>query len=526
MGAVRALAVIALILAIAAPAALSLVQPGTQIIGSARYQGTGIRVDYTRPAPGEEPRFIVSLASISPGDRVSISAYAWLSNGSFRCLGRYSSSNNVVVLDWGALAKAMGDWVSHYRELGLSPEGVSLGILLIGTVARNDGLYAVAASVPVSPSLVAEGSGVTVRLSSPPIKILDIDEVRESLAKSIGVSPDKLKMNEKASSSDEWPPNIRESCYNFCYGPHTCYMVCYEWHPESGSPNHIGLNVRIPLVASVIKGEEAYNGIYYVVLREVLRARSQASVSIGISAVAGITGGGGGGGVSYSIIGYSWVASDEKWADLDYSKGFMPGQDFTAPNTVLYVGFKGDIAVSKYRLYRCVYWFTPPQRECAPLNEWANITVVRPAGGAPLNNSLGVWGTASLYNYNDPVTRQYIDLVLNDWLDYSNQRLATNNITLTSYMIRNELNTLLSLSGGVNVLSLIMPSLPAALAPILGVSVGVTVNTADSQYMDLWAHIRLNTGEELHWEYAKSPILYFKNGNQYRIGMVYIRVTG
>ncbi len=479
------------------------------------YGDIGIRVSYTPQNQLINPSIIVTYSSLSPTEGVTMDSYLWLPNGSFAYLGRSYGTASATEISLGSLLKAIEPWRELYgNKPGLS--GVDVGVITLSTVLRSDGVYASVAVIPVNLDKVLKGYSVNAVIAQKPVRVISDDEVRKDLA--------SAAQTKAAQSGDFPPPTIINNCYRVCYGPHLCYNVCYEWRMCNSTDPYVGLNTRIPLVATVIKGG-AYDKVYYTYLREFLQARASASVSVGFAAVAGVSSGSSGGGISYQIAGYTWVAHTTTWANLSYSKGFMPGVDYSSPNTVLYVGFRGDISVARYRLYKCYHIYEPPSVDCIPLDKWANITVARPVNGAPLNNSIAVWGKASLYNYADPVTRQYIGLVSNGWLTYDDERVANDNVTLTSHIVKDELNTLLSLSGGVNVLSLILPQPLGSLAPIMAVSVGVTVQREDVEFMLLEAHTRLKPDNSAEWSYAKSPTEYSYGGNYYKIGMVYVRVT-
>ncbi len=473
------------------------------------YREYGITVKYsTLPLtqPGAMTLFVKSLRQ---DDRVSVVAYAWLPNGSNTRVGSARAIGPVIYLDSNRIKEAYSVWGRHLESVGVEPGAVSIGLTILGTVLRSDGLYGFVFVVPVNVAKAATGYDIEVDLDKRLTKLMEwkITEAREGiLAQGTPPSP------------------ISGSCYWDCvYDPSgnpRCRITCYEWRYEGGYSRTMS-DVDIPVVSAVLLGYSAYSKVSFVHLMELLVAKESANIRIGISAVASVTNGGGSGGVTYEIVGKSWEASSQTAANLTLQKGFARGRDYSI-NSIVYVGFRGDVSIATYRLYKCVQGALV----CIPSDVWANITVARPLNGGPLNNDIAVWGTASLYYYNNPVTRTYIDFLENGWIDPSSSRQSYNDVSLTAYDVKRELDTLISLSGGFNVLSLLMDDVPSAFSALLSAPVGVTAGYASEELMVLSVYAYVDSDAPVYWTYARSPIMYEVGDEYYRIGCVFVRITG
>ncbi len=473
------------------------------------YREYGITVKYsTLPLtqPGTVTLFVKSLRQ---DDRVSVVAYAWLPNGSNIMVGSVRAIGPVIYLVSNGIKEAYSVWGRHLESMGVEPGAVSIGLTILGTVLRNDGLYGFVSVVPINVAKATEGYGIEVDLDKPLIKLMG----------------GKFTKTGKGGYAQGTPPSpIRGSCYPDCdYDPSgnpRCRVTCYEWRYE-GNYSRTMSGVDIPVVSAVLLGYSAYSKVSFVHLMELLVAKESANIRIGISAVASVTSGGGSGEVTYEVAGKSWEVSSQTAANLTFQKGFARGRDYSI-NSIVYVGFKGDISIATYRLYKCVQGALV----CIPSDIWANITVARPLNGGPLNNDIAVWGTASLYYYDNPVTRTYIDFLENGWIDPSSSRQSYDDVSLTAYDVERELDTLISLSGGFNVLSLLMDDVPSSFSALLSASVGVTAGYASEELMVLSVYAYVDSDAPVYWTYARSPITYEVGDEYYRVGCVFVRITG
>lgn len=509
-------ALVAVVLSIASM--ISAAYTGEQVVEVLNYPGAGIRVEYLKVFNAAGPKFTVTFSSLTPADGVSVDVFAWLPNGLIKRIGRFTGSGAAVVLNLARLRDLGYLWARTLSAMGVDPEDIGIGLTLLTTVVRPDGVYAIASVIPIKISSIIRGYSVRAVLSKDPIKVVSF-EATKPLKENTQFPP------EKAESSPLPPGEIEDGCVSSWWSRDCWY---WEYEPgEGGKRVYVGFNIPIPLVATVIEGT-AYFKVHDVFLDEFLVAKESESISVGIAAVAGVGGSGGEAGVSYEVVGYSWEAYSQNAANLNYYKVFLRGRDFQGPS-ILYVGFRGDISVAPYRLYHCSYgWGGVPISFCKPLDKWANITYVRPVNGGPLSNDIAVWGAVNYYDYGNPVVRTYLDLITYGWLDISNDKLreASDNVTVTSWLVKSELNTRPLFSGSFNALSLIMSRVTTAFAPIMSVSIGINAQNVRVEAMYLLANVVLESGEVVHWCYAKSPVTFEYEGSNYRMGMVYVRITG
>jgi len=506
---------------IIAAALASIAAPATYYISIERleYPLYGFTVKYAAPPIGSPNAVTLFLPRLGQNDRVSVTAYVLLPNGSTMETASAKSVGRVIQLGAGDIRRAYTLWSEHLRELGIEPDGVSIGLTVLGTVLREDGLYGFVSVVPINVGRVEQGYGIEIDLNRPLHKLMSKEDMKKIVDR---LTPNKKEATGNAPAQVSPPSPIKGSCDSECYfdpsGTPRCRIYCYEWRYVGGY-SKVMHNVNVPLVATVILGNSAYNKISYIHLAEVLVADESDKVKIGISAVAGITSDSGSSGISYEVVGRNWEASSVTAANLTYQDGFARGKNFW-PNSIVYLGFKGDISFATYRLYVCIQGALT----CVPSDVWANITTAMPLGGGPLNNSIAVKGMASLYYYNNPVTRIYLDFLTKGWINTSDSRTATKSVSLMSFNIKWKLHTLLSLAGGFNVLSLMM-SETTQFSALLSTSVGITAGYESREFMYLSAYAYIDGGT-VRWTYAKSPVLYKVGDKYYKMGCVFVRITG
>lgn len=320
-------------------------------------------------------------------------------------VGEANSVGPVVELNIESFSNTFRAWANYIEERGAFPNrfkdwgGTNCSIL------KDDGLYALITVVPV-PIQLNSGYGIVINVHKKPVKLMSSEQLSEGALDAIRQARDYLSMLGGSETNYELlPPPVIGSCLEPApWGGIDLWLVCEEWHLEEG-PQHVAYDVPIPLVATVIK-TSAYDDVFDVYLHEFVVAKEDADVRVGIAAIAGVTASGASGGVTYEVAGIGWEATTSEWASLSYGRFFTPGEDFSGPS-ILYVGFRGDISIAPYRLYTCIY----PLGRCWPHDKWANITYTRPANNGPLNNDIAVHGSVNLYNYSDPLVKQYFDMV-------------------------------------------------------------------------------------------------------------------
>lgn len=117
--------------------------------------------------------------------------------------------------------------------------------------------------------------------------------------------------------------------------------VCYVWRLEK---DHSGMNIPLPLIAAYVHGSYA-DKVDFVDFRAYYGSTS--SVSIDLKVVTGV---GYGTNLDYEIIGTTMtLTGDNPWLNED--RTYRNNLDFVPP-VMLCIGFLGDVALARYRLYR------------------------------------------------------------------------------------------------------------------------------------------------------------------------------
>ena len=374
-------------------------------------------IDVVYKASLEKPRALVKIYNVDYNDPVVLSMFIWMPNGSVVEVGRTFFKGSIGEIRYEHLVNVYDEWNRHLKEIGARPGSIDIGLIILGTIHKRDGVYTLATSIPLNPEYISKRS-------------------------------DEIKFSEKESlipiahaQTTTWPPG--EIYTGTCY-----YGTCLIWEAVE---QKISYNTVVPLVAAAIRN--SWGRVYAVYLYKHLVAGSRSGVKIvfGIGAAVDTRYEGVSPGVKFEILGYDWVANDETAANLDYSKFFVPGRDFNS-QSILHIGFKADIAYVKYQLKKCNYDIVP---YCEYYDIYMNTTMTRPANGGPLTNDKAVYGVVSIYNYNDPVVQVYNDLAERGW--FSGQyKYSFGEFSVTTSLMKSEQNTLSQLTLSINVIKILI----------------------------------------------------------------------
>jgi len=472
----------------------------------------------------ERPRVLIKIHNVDYNDPVVLSMFIWMPNGSVVDAGRTFFRGSYGEIDYKYLANVYDEWNNHLKKIGAKPGSIDIGLIILGTIHKRDGVYTLAISIPLNPEYISKRLGIEITINKELEKTIDIDEIKKI---NISKRSEEIKFSEKESlvpiayAQTTWPP---EGFYDACLpNPYNPNLVdCYIWKLDESK---VAYNVDIPLVAVAIRN--SWDRVFNVNLFETLRAGSVSGIKVVFSIGAAVATSSGTGSLvlRYKIWGYDWVANDETAASLSYFKEFRPGRDFNG-QSILYIGFKGDIAYVKYKLYYC---YTAIIFTCVSLDRFANTTMARPVNGGPLTNNIAVSGVVSVYDYNNVINQVYRDLSETGWfptpynISYSVIHVDLGNLT-------SEQKTLPQFALNVNIIKMLIALGLLASKPVFGTLVltlvapiGVEPYSAVSIFQFAYVDINLmGTWDWAYYQYARSPVKYEYGTSQYTITMLFV----
>jgi len=472
-------------------------------------------IDVVYKASLEKPRALVKIYNVDYNDPVVLSMFIWMPNGSVVDIGKTFFKGSYGEIDYKYLANVYDEWNRHLKVIGARPGSIDIGLILLGTIHKKDGVYTLATAVPLNPEYISKRLGIEITINKKLIKTLDIEEIKKI---NISKRSEEIKFSEKESlapiahAQTTWPPNEI-----IAYCPDG---GCWVWRLDESK---VAYNVDIPLVATAINYR--WDRVHGLTLREHVVANSRAGVNVvfGIGAGIGDKSQVSSGSVDYQILGYDIVLKDETAASLDFYRAFFSGADFNG-ESILYVGFKGDIAYVRYVLAFCGYW-------CSYTTIYANTTMVRPLNGGPLTNNVAVSGAVSMYDYNNVINQVYRGLLETGWFQ-SPYNISYGVVYVDTFIIKSEQNTLPQLTLSVDVIQMLIAlkvlrsrptfgSLALILAATVGVDPYITSNT------ELLGVANVLLSERWDWAYylyARSPVKYKYGSSQYTITMMFVDV--
>ena len=475
-------------------------------------------IDVVYKASFEKSRVLVKIYNVDYNDPVVLSMFIWMPNGSVVDIGKTFFKGSYGEIDYRYLANVYDEWDKHLKVIGARPGSIDIGLIILGTIHKKDGVYTLATAVPLNPEYISKRLGIEITINKKLIKTLDINEIKKI---NISKRSDEIRFSEKESlipiahaQTTTWPPRyIYETCYES--------GLCFTWVLRESK---VAYNVNIPLVAVAIRN--SWDRVRAVNLYEMLKAGSTSGVRVVFGIGAGVKTSSGG--LSYEIWGYDWVANDETAASLLYFQYYYPGIHFNG-QSILYIGFKGDIAYVRYQFAYCYIWWYEPQCEYTDID--ANTTMTRPVNGEPLTNNIAVSGVVSIYDYNNIVNQVYRDLVEKGWFS-SPYKISYDAVHLDLEIMKDEQNTLSQFLLNVDVIKMLIALGLLASKPVFETSVLTLVAPIGGEpysaiiispfaYADI---ILMDRGDWACYQYARSPVQYKYGTSQYIITMMFLDV--
>jgi hypothetical protein len=468
-------------------------------------------IDVVYKTSFEKPRVLIKIYNVDYNDPVVLSMFIWMPNGSVVEVGKTFFRGPYGEIDYRYLANVYDEWNRHLKVIGARPGSIDIGLIILGTVHKRDGVYTLATSIPLNPEHISKRLGIEITINKKLIKTLDINEIKKI---NISNRSKEIKFSEKESlapiahAQTTWPPPVIDA---------VCYDAgCYAWILRESK---VAYNVNIPLVATTIRN--SWDRVRSVGLYEMLKAGSTSGVRVVFGIGAGVKTSSGG--LSYEIWGYDWVANDETAASLSYFQYYYPGIHFNG-QSILYIGFKGDIAYVRYQFAFCYSW-----SQCEYMDRDANTTMTRPVNGEPLTNNIVVSGVVSIYDYNNIVNQVYRDLAETGWFS-SPYKFSYGVAYVDLEIMKNEQNTLSQFVLNVDVIKMLIALGLLASEPVFGVitlvlaaTVGVEPYTTTSIYQ--FGQVIINLWSRQDWayyQYARSPVQYEYGTSQYIVTMLFV----
>jgi hypothetical protein len=473
-------------------------------------------IDVVYKASLEKPRVLIRIYNVDYNDPVVLSMFIWMPNGSVVEVGKTFFKGSYGEIDYKYLSNVYDEWNRHLKVIGARPSSIDIGLIILGTIHKKDGVYTLATSIPLNPEYISKRLGIEITINKELVKTIDIEEIKKI---NISKRSEEIRFSEKEylipiahAQTTTWPPKY---IYEVCYES----GLCFTWVLRESK---VAYNVNIPLVAVAIRN--SWDRVRSVNLIEMLTAGSTSGVKIVFSIGAGEKTFSGG--LRYRIWGYDWVANDETAANLSYFQYYYPGIHFNG-QSILYIGFKGDIAYVRYQFAYCYIWWYEPQ--CSYTDIDANTTMTRPVNGGPLTNNIVVSGVVSIYDYNNIINQVYRDLLETGWFS-SPYKFSYGAVYVDLYIMKVEQNTLSQFVFNVDVIKMLMALGLLASKPVLGVitlvlvaTVGVEPYTTTSIYQFGQVIINLmDTWDWAYYQYARSPVKYEYGTSQYTITMLFV----
>jgi len=476
-------------------------------------------IDVVYRASFEKPRVLVKIYNVDYNDPVVLSMFIWMPNGSVVEIERTFFRGPYGEIRYEHLVNVYDEWNNHLKKIGAKPGSIDIGLIILGTVHKKDGVYTLATAVPLNPEHISKRLGIDITINKKLIKTLDIEEIKKI---NISKRSKEIRFSEKESLA---PISYAQTTWHPRYIYEVCYEsgLCFTWVLRESK---VAYNVDIPLVAVAIRN--SWDRVLATNLYEMLEAGS----AYGVKIVFGIGAGEktSSGGLRYRIWGYDWVANDETAANLSYFQYYYPGIHFNG-QSILYIGFKGDIAYVRYQFAFCYSW-----SQCSYTDIDANTTMTRPVNGGPLTNNIAVSGVVSIYDYNNIVNQVYRDLVEKRWFS-SSYKISYDAVHVDLEIIKDEQNTLSQFVLNVDVIKMLIAlgllasepmfetSVLTLVAPIGGEPYSAVIYSAIIISPFVYADIILmDRGDWAYYQYARSPVKYEYGTSQYTMTMMFVDV--
>ncbi|MEM4969786.1 MAG: hypothetical protein QXE01_00875 [Sulfolobales archaeon] len=463
--------------------------------------------DYTwlLQSPGSEPEFLI-LVKDSYGRplKAVYSIYGWTPAGEIRSLGIYGG-NGVIRANHSVLRDFSREWWDYLASRKTDPRYVSPGIILAGAIHEDQGVYDSLKAVPIRIEEIINNRSIA-------IEIIEHLEIKKPIA-----NHSRSQVNSEIPArdirlQDQWPPG---SINYYCnWAP--WYTECYYWVLEENYGSIMG--VPLPVVASLVRGPDS-DKIDVVNLRALYRSTSSVSLNFMITASVGSSSTP----VDYRVVGASMaLRQDNTWLDVDTT--LRSDINFTPP-AILGIGFLGDIAAARYRLYV----MTCPWGFCSsiPTDTLANMTLMRPS---IVNNQMISYIMKDENPYDGQgILEAAIRYYILDWA-WSRDFKSQDAVGFDTFTVINDLKTYPIFSGSVNVLGIfcgvwkIACQIRSDAPAIMGASVGVEEVNQVYMLLRVYALLKSEYAYAGYWivaNYFYSPSTLLYGSSRSYIGSLY-----
>ena len=476
---------------------------------------------YTKRLIGSQ-RISIHIETTNKVQKTVVSLYAWLPNGSIKSLGVYSGKTTINI-PRGTILSYLRTWKNYLIQHHTNPELVQPGIIALATIEDKNGVSTLIDTLPLSiHRLLDNKESLTISLVANNKTMISIINKAE-LQKEIQVAKQQAQsIKNKASvyaqggkQTSPWPPSeIDEYCgesFNPGGQPYAP-LYCYIWKLEE---NYLSKrDVALPVVVTRIYGGSA-DHVNTVNLRLYYESDEAKKIYVDFSAAAEVTSSSGS--LGHEIAGFTVELGGNNKVWLDVDKVFMKGRDFQGP-AILALGFYGDVALAKYKLYYCYQMPLIPKWECTPLDKEAIIALARPVIE---DNRLVPW-----YGVDDNpfdgsgFLEKVFDKVALYW-NWSTTRVSTGAVYFDYIGITKETDTIPLFALSIPVSAILAPeTLPLDLA--LAASVGIT--KSDTSYMLASCYIDTAPPTEYSiWaNYLYVPTKFLYNDHPYAMDSLYV----
>lgn len=460
----------------------------------------GAEVKYYATPLFSRPRLTVEIRDAEGNPLPTVlGLYVWAPNGSIVELETRMGRGRVE-LSYGLVKKAMAEWRAHLKRQGNNPDLVEPGILLLGAIHADSGVYPLLRAVTLDTAKIMGDLTITITITEnitgkPPL-------IPRNKAGAKPAIPSKPAA--KPGEPLQLPPGeVEETCYYYP-GPEGTFVECYTWKLEQVLQSR--LNTGLPLITTYIHGD--VDKLNSVLLAEAFETRTSENLEVGFGITASVSSGSTTGSTSYEVPGFTVkLGGDRIW--LNTYRRFIDGIDFADP-AILSVGILGDAVLARYRLYGCFGLGGFGWISCEPLDNVSDMSMVRPAIS---NNQLTFWYEVD----GDPddgigLAEQGFRAYKNNW-QWSTLHSDLGGAFITSYSVQLEVATLPLFSASVNV---------------FGIELGATVGLArqDLTVKLLVCNIVLEDNAVSDYvvlaNYFYSPARFKYKDDYYPIGSMYI----
>ena len=136
-------------------------------------------IDVVYRASFEKPRVLIKIYNVDYNDPVVLSMFIWMPNGSVDEIGRTFFRGSYGEIDYRYLSNVYDEWDKHLKVIGARPGSIDIGLIILGTIHKRDGVYTLATAVPLNPEHISRRVGIDITINKKLIKTLDIKEFKK-----------------------------------------------------------------------------------------------------------------------------------------------------------------------------------------------------------------------------------------------------------------------------------------------------------------------------------------------------------